>query len=103
MKRGYQLASDLPQTPRPVLLFFTSTFCSKCIKNRQLLVANNLERFITEIDVSRDNALLQELQPNMVPALYLIDEDDRVLYYKEGIISREEVLILKNILNKLEK
>jgi len=89
------------QKREPLLLFFVSSFCSKCRVNRRNLQEFIPEDLIVELNIASPNAIIDEVQPRMVPTLVLVDADHRILYVKEGILSSQEAEILQKSLEKL--
>ncbi len=86
----------------PVIVLFTSTFCSKCMWNRNLFSQYSIFRgHIVEIDISQHHKLIEELKPLSVPYAVIITKEGIIIAEKYGLFTEEEVKVFIKTLEKL--
>lgn len=81
----------------PKIIFFVSSFCSKCAANQKVLEEYFDLSDINQINIADPDELVELVHPSTIPTHLLIDPDGRIIYYKEGLISTVEAKCLANI------
>ena len=85
----------------PVLLFFVSSFCSKCHHNRLKLQKYIDRSEILEINISTSTPLLEEIRPTSVPFMVVVDTTHRIIYRGDDLISDAVAKKICNLMGKL--
>lgn len=88
----------------PCIILFKSTFCARCLWNRQIL-----KRYVPsevsflEIDISSSSPLLSIVQPPSVPYAIVVDQDRKAVSIVPGTIFPQQAKIIGSFLEKLVK
>ena len=99
MKRlGDRIATSIDL---PAVIFFISTFCSKCMYNRSVLQRVIKEDYILEVNIADSSPLLSEIKPKMAPTIVFVDEAGRILVYEEGVIHDQTALAISQLLENI--